>query len=134
MTTIAACSIEGVMCSDSGWTDGTNRGTARKVFKIRGSLLGFAGNLDEIQPWIDDYRRGVEPSGKHVQALRLEGGRLTYWVLGGWMNVLETRFAIGTGAQAARGAMAHGATVREAVRTAITLDAGSFGPVRTYRV
>lgn len=122
------------MCSDSGWTDGTSRGAARKVFRIRGELLGFAGNLDEIQPWIDDYKRGVDPSGNHVQALRLADGKLSYWILGGWMTVLETYFAIGSGAMAARAAMKHGATVRESVRTAITFDAGSFGPVRTYRV
>lgn len=134
MTTIAACVIEGVMCSDSGWTDGTSRGAAKKIFRIRGELLGFSGNLDEIQPWIEDYRRELDPSGNNVQALRLSGGQLSYWILGSWMNVLEPFFAIGSGAMAARAAMDRGATVRESVKTAIKYDAGSFGPVRTYRV
>jgi len=135
MTTIAACSIERVMCSDSGWQDGHQRGAARKVHRIRGDLLGMSGNLDEIQAWLIAYRAGEELTGKHVNAMRLsKDGRIDIWVLGSWFKVEEKFFAIGSGSMAARAAMQHKATVREAVRTAISLDVGSFGPVRTYKV
>ena len=135
MTTIAACSIERVMCSDSGWTDGHQRGTARKVYRVRGDLIGLAGNLDEVQAWLDAYRAGKKLQGKNVSAMRLgPSGRIDVWTAGSWCRLEERWFAIGSGSQCARSAMEHGATARESVKTAIKYDAGSFGAVRTYRV
>lgn len=136
MTTIAACAIEGVMCSDSGWNDGDTRGEARKVFRVRGDLVGFAGVLPDIQAFLADYRKKKEPPAKlAVVALRLnKAGHIHAWSHGEWCAMQEKQFAIGTGGTAARAAMKHGATAREAVKTAISLDAGSFGPVRTYRI
>lgn len=135
MTTIAACAIEGVMCSDSGWNDGDTRGEARKVFRVRGDLVGFAGVLADIQAWLADYRKRRDPPARlEVCAIRLSGGQIHTWTRGEWCAMAEKQFAIGTGGVAARAAMKHGASAREAVKTAISLDAGSFGPVRTYRI
>lgn len=136
MTTIAACSAEMVMCSDSGWNDGDTRGEVRKVFRVRGDLVGLSGDVADIQAWLAAYRRRQDPAPRSsVNALRLStDGQIHTWTLGDWCSMAERQFAIGTGGVAARAAMKHGATVRDAVKTAISLDAGSFGPVRTYRI
>jgi len=135
MTTIAADAIAGVMCSDSGWNDGDQRGVIRKVHRIRGELIGFAGDLDAIQQWVKSQRSKETPHHKLVvTALKLSDGALYTWTLGGWCRHDEKQLAIGSGAMAARAAMMAGASCKEAVRIATKIDAGSFGPVRTYRV
>ncbi len=135
MTTIAACAIEGVMCSDSGWNDGDTRGETRKVFRVRGDLVGFAGDLAEIQAWLAAFRRRQEPKRSGISVLKLSAnGQIHTWALGQWYEMKEKQFAIGTGGVAARVAMDMGATCRQAVLKAIKYDAGSFGPGRTYRV
>ena len=48
MTTVAASLIEGVMCADSHWTDGDEKGPCRKVWRINGALIGFAGGMRQI--------------------------------------------------------------------------------------
>lgn len=135
MTTIAASALEGVMCSDSGWNDGDSRGTVRKVFRVRGDLIGLAGVLGDIQEWLRVYRSKKDPSGRNVTAIRLTpAGHIDTWAGGAWCRMEEKFFAIGTGAMAARGAMMAGASCKQAAMIATKIDAGSFGPVRTYRV
>lgn len=135
MTTIAACSVERVMCSDSGWNDGDTRGETRKVFRVRGDLVGFAGDLADIQEWLAAYRKKREPKRSGISVLRLSAsGQIHTWTLGQWCEMSEKQFAIGSGGVAARVAMDMGATCRQSVLKAIKFDAGSFGPVRTYRL
>ena len=135
MTTIAADADAGVMCSDSGWSDGDQRGAIRKVHRVRGDLVGLSGDIDASQQWLADHRAKREPSPKLiVTALRLSGGAIYTWTAGGWCKHDERQLAIGSGAMAARAAMMSGKSCREAVAIATKIDAGSFGPVRSYRV
>ena len=134
MTTIAACLVTGVMAADSTWTDGTERGIARKVWRVRHELIGLAGDLCELEAWIHAYKAGDKPKGKPY-ALRLSSTGLAVWTSAdGWTPIRERQWAIGSGAAYASGAMAFGATPAQAVRFAITKDVGSGGRVRTYRL
>ncbi len=48
MTTIVADARAGIMASDSLWTDDTVIGSVRKVWRVRGDLIGFAGDVGTI--------------------------------------------------------------------------------------
>jgi ATP-dependent protease HslVU (ClpYQ) peptidase subunit len=134
MTTIAASVADGVMCSDSNWTDGDSCGTTRKVHRVRGELIGLAGDLCEHQAWLADYRAGRKLSPKHINAIRLSSTGLSVWDCpNGWTDVGK-QFAIGSGGKVARGALAAGATCRQAVRIAVDIDAGTGGRVRQYKL
>lgn len=136
MTTIAACAVSGIMASDSHWTDTQDRGLARKVWRIRGVLWGFAGDLGEIEKVRLAIRAGTRPHGvSTVRALILSNGCLSCWDdKNGLLALREKQYAIGSGGQAARAAMAMGATPQRAVYVACQIDAGSSGRVRTYRL
>jgi hypothetical protein len=47
MTTILADLKLGVMVADSSISDGDRVWSGRKVFRFKGTLLGFSGNIDE---------------------------------------------------------------------------------------
>lgn len=139
MTTIAADARAGVMASDSAWIDETQTGLVRKVFRVRGTLIGCAGTLKQIREWVAAHRKAEvidPPEGiDDVTVLRLSSKGLDAWtVADGWCKLVERRFAIGTGGIAARAALEAGADVRDAVRIAIRIGVGSGGPVRQYRL
>lgn len=136
MTTIAADAREGVMCCDSTWNDGTEKGFFKKVFRVRGALVGLAGSVTEIARWLHDYRSGVDVRGQkyEIAAIRLTWSGVERWTSGDDWFPVGVQHAIGTGGMAARAAMAAGAPCRRAVQIAITIDAGSNGPVRTYHL
>jgi hypothetical protein len=137
MSTIAASVAEGVMASDSFWFDGDECGTIRKVYRVRGALLGFAGGVREWSDWLAAVRKSPNdpPLIDDLMVLRLSAAGLHTWnSTDGWLPVDEPRYAIGTGGKCARGAMAAGATCREAVRIATSIDANTGGPVRVYRL
>jgi hypothetical protein len=135
VTTIAADFTERVMCSDSKWTDGNQIGQARKVFTVRGELFGFCGTLSDIDPWLKAWEAERPLPKAKLSVLRLNEAGLHTWEGGdNWTRLRETRFAMGTGGKCARGAMAAGASCREAVRIATTIDADSGGPVRQYKL
>lgn len=136
MTVIAACSVTGVMASDSHWVDTTDRGAARKVFRIRGELFGFAGNLDEIQTAVDTLRAGEDPRGvPTIRALILAPSGLYTWdPTNGRIRLLDKQYAIGTGGQAARAAMMMGATPAKAVAVTCSIDANCSGRARVYKL
>lgn len=139
MTTIAADALAGMMCSDACVTDGIDLSRMRKVYRVRGELLGFCGDLGAWTVWLAEWRAGeLRKSLKRdqVNVLRLSRSGLSTWdSVNGWCALQNTRYAIGTGGHAARGAMAiRGVTLQQAVRAACTIDPGSRGPVRTYRL
>lgn len=139
MTTIAADAKTGLMASDSTWHDETQTGLVRKVFRVRGTLIGCAGTLSQITAWVKAHRRAevVEPPDgiDDVTVLRLTQRGLDAWTAAdGWTKLVEKRFAIGSGGVAARAALEAGADVRTSVRIAIRVGVGSGGPVRTYRL
>lgn len=137
MTTIAADARDGVMCSDSFWTDGDECGNTRKVFRIKGTLVGGAGSTKYLDRWFEAYRAGKPlPKTGDISIIRLSVKGIDCWSAAddGWIPIEQRHFAIGTGGKTARGAMAAGATCARAVRIACDIDATSGGPVRTYRL
>jgi ATP-dependent protease HslVU (ClpYQ) peptidase subunit len=136
MTTIAADATERVMACDAFWFSSDECGLVKKVFRVRGALVGAAGDLREIVRWLEAYRKKRDlPDDLSITVLRLSADGLHTWTAAdGWLPVDEPRYAIGSGGKCARGAMAAGASCREAVRIAATIDAGTGGPVRTYRL
>ncbi len=135
MTTIAADAIAGVMCSDSFWFAGDECGTIRKVFRVHGSLVGIAGDVDHIIAWRTALKANKPLPKVDVTVLRLGTQGLDCWTSGdGWHKVEAKQYAIGGGGKAARGALAAGASCAKAVRIAAGIDAQTGGPVRTYRL
>lgn len=138
MTTIAADSRSGEMACDSEWTDGDTKGLTRKVWRIHGALIGFAGDFREIvqvREWFKLGCVGPPPRGGNVGALILDAKGLQTWTEPDGFCKEESRFfAIGSGGHAARAAMHHGATVRQAVRTAAKIDPNTGPSVRVYRL
>jgi ATP-dependent protease HslVU (ClpYQ) peptidase subunit len=135
MTTVAACLKTRVMAADSQWSDDAEKGTCRKVYRIRGELIGFAGEWEVISKAILWFKKGKEgpPPRGDVSALILNGKITTWEPENGFMEQ-GSMFAIGTGGAAARAAMMAGVDVRKAVQIACRIDAQSGGPVRVYRL
>ena len=121
------------MCSDSHWSDGDQCGPMRKVWRIKGALYGLAGDLTEVKRWREDVANGRESKSKAAVLRLSEQGVLTWDAINGWVDVGKT-FAIGSGGKVARGALAAGATCRRSVVIACSIDAGSGGAVRSYRL
>lgn len=137
MTTIAADSRAGVMCADSIWSDGTEKASFKKVFRVRRALVGLAGTITEIERWVADYKAGVDIAGRKydIQAIRLTTAGIDRWSSGDdWFHIAEPQYAIGSGGLAARAAMMAGADCKRAVQIATQIDASSGGAVRCYRL
>ncbi len=135
MTTIAADLKTGTMVSDTQWNDGAEKGSTRKVYRINGELIGFAGDwalITKAIAWFKQGKKGPPPKGE-ISALVLNGRIQTWEPENGFMDQ-GNQFAIGTGGAAARAAMMAGSDVRTAVRIACKIDAMSGGPVRAYRL
>lgn len=139
MTTIAADLLRGVMCADTQWNDGSMKGRWRKVYRRKGALIGLAGALSEHAIWLKAYDTGLwedhYPSIHETVAIRLDRASLSTWTIeDGWIKVQEPRWAIGSGASFAIGAMDAGATVEQAIRVALKRDAGTSGRVSRFRL
>lgn len=132
MTTIIADASLGVMCSDSQWSDDDEKGSVRKVWRIKGALVGFAGDMDQAAKAREFISgRGPAPCG-NVTALWLGPEGLRVWTPSdGWLDIGPVH-AIGSGSKAARAAHFVGATPQQAIRAAAAVDAGTGGRVRTY--
>lgn len=137
MTTIAASARLGVMASDSHWHDGDSKGPVRKVWRIRGRLVGFAGGLGDIErvkAWMRGGEKGKPAGVESVSALELTASGLRCWTIhDGWQPVPDV-YAIGSGGKAARGALLAGATPQRAVDIAREIDAGTSGRTRVYKL
>ncbi|HOX89916.1 MAG TPA: hypothetical protein PLN55_09920 [Burkholderiaceae bacterium] len=142
MTTVLADARLGVMVSDSSASDGTRVWVARKVWRVRGHLLGFAGSMHHFKPIVDWFRFGSTPEevpnmgdasvlilGPTGLYLMDHNSKLPQYVESG-------REAIGAGAQSAIAVHeALGwADPRRAVRIVCKHDATSRPPVRLYRL
>lgn len=137
MTTIVADARTGEMASDTQWSDDNILGHTRKVWRIRGALYGFAGDLREClmaRDWFRGGSKGAPPRGGDVTALILDGGKISTWTAAdGMCPEASPFFAVGSGSAAALGAVHAGATVRQAVRIASKIDPGTGHDVRVYR-
>jgi hypothetical protein len=139
MTTILADWYTGQMAADTGAQAGDRQwmGT-RKVWHVRGELVGLAGLCEQTEAFLTWYRNGATGDGPKFSdsaalvmdeyGMRLYSGSLKP------ISILSKRDAIGTGAQAALAAYeAMGWNdPRKAVRIACNYDSGSRPPIRLY--
>lgn len=123
------------MCSDSFWFAGDECGVSKKVWRVRGALLGAAGDVNHIHEWLTAYKANKPLPKRDIHVLKLSATGMDCWTsMDGWHSVDQPEFAIGSGGKAARAAMAAGATCKRAARIACDIDASSGGPIREYRL
>lgn len=140
MTTVLASVRHGVMVSDSCIMDDDRRYPGRKVFRVRGSLIGFAGEEADHIRFLEWFKGGMDGrfSFGGSKALILTPGRLEMFDANYDRPVhIQCGYdAIGSGGKAALCAFeALGFDdPRRAVRIVCKHDAGSLGPVRVYRI
>ena len=149
MTTIAY--REGVIAADTRGTDeGYHPGIYRteKLFRVDDDIVATAGDDATGMIFVDWYgskrkggRRpkppsalilGIEAASFCVLVLTKEG---LFWA-DKWCRLIKITdefYAIGSGAPYAMGAMAHGATAEDSVRTAMRWDPNTGGEVQTMK-
>lgn len=147
MTTIAY--RNGVMAGDTRISNESDIDVSafRKVYKLRsGALIGFAGNVGDIQKTIDALHvnpnnLGFTPEDDEFEALLvLPDGKVRHWQDATWFDIDAKFFAIGSGGDAANVAMhtmmVLGAEIdpRKAIRVAMKFDKGTGGKVHTVRL
>jgi hypothetical protein len=142
VTTVLADSKAGVMVSDSCLTDKDRIWSGPKIFRIRGHLLGFAGNVDARARFIEWFKKGAI----EADATTFKGGSALVMAPDGKLTqydddalpevILGGREAIGSGGKAAIAAYdALGwKNPRRAVLIACRHDAGSRTPVRVIKL
>jgi ATP-dependent protease HslVU (ClpYQ) peptidase subunit len=108
---------------------------ARKVFRVNRSngdryLVGCAGDLSDCVAflrWMKSNGEAVKPSPTSFQALVIDAKRRIWWIDEKlvYIRLTEKRWAVGSGADYALGAMVAGKSAIEAVRIASRLDNSS---------
>lgn len=139
MTTVLADVRFGVMCSDSNHADDDRVWLGRKVFRIRGSLVGVAGTVANWRAALVWLRKGGErPDFGDASLLVLShDGLFLHTPLDPQPErIASGREAIGSGAKAAMCAYEalNFTDPKRAVRIVCKHDSGSRGPVRIYRL
>ncbi len=147
MTTIVADS-EG-MASDSGTVQGKSIFSlhAQKIFRVKGHLIGITGSCAQSYTIVNDLKIATEDpikyffewsgenyEGASILILDPAGKIWCYDGNGVPYRVNEPAIAIGSGGPVAHAALLAGATLREAVKIAITLDSLSNGKVRYMKL
>lgn len=114
--------------------------TYRKVFKLKdGSLYGGAGTLEQVEFVRRHLVKGTAAPKIDTKwdleaiHIRLDG---SIWAFQGllWMRVDAPYVAMGSGCDAALGALAMGASARAAVKAAMASDMHTGGKVTTVRL
>jgi hypothetical protein len=140
MSTVLASLRHGVMVSDSAMADGDRRYPCRKIYRIGGALLGFAGEESDFIRFMDWFKSGMlgkvnfgESKVLILSPRRLEMFDANYELP---VRITSGRDAIGTGGKAVMCAFeAQGfENPRRAVSIVCRHDANSWGPVRVYRL
>lgn len=130
MTTIT---VKGkVMAADTQMDDEGVISNIRKIFKVRGDLIGFAGSVSEglkfvewyINNDLDDITDLEEISLDETGAIVLtKSGKILTFETHLPIEILDDHFAIGSGAQAAMAAMDCGHDPITAIKIASKRDA-----------
>jgi 20S proteasome alpha/beta subunit len=137
MTTIV-CNREG-MAADKRSTGGAIM-KVTKLFRVNGSIIGAAGNFEQILRFVE-WRRNPEQrptfaSETSLNALELmPNGKILWW--GAEMvpiTVEDEYYAVGSGSPYALGALAMGASLKEAVKIANRWDEQTGPQVQTMRL
>lgn len=142
MTTILADAKLKMMVSDSNVSDDDRSWSSRKVFRSRGALVGFAGEVLQWRYFLDWWKSGATESPdfpfEASAALVLDDSGL-YLFDESTIQLTKVdggREAVGTGGKAAIAAyQALGwKNPRKAVGIAVQHDAQSRAPIRAYRL
>lgn len=142
MTTVVA--TKDALYADSNVVDGNSVFKAQKIYRIRGKLVGCAGDQPMIDFFLDAFRRGTKrvrmpaekraaiPEGdRDFSALIVDEEGIWHLDQNYSMDLVQEPYmAVGSGGDAARGAMAAGATPEQAVEIACQIDSNSRGPVQ----
>lgn len=107
-----------------------------KLHRVNGSIIGFCGNPEQALQFIE-WRRNPDAkptfSEPVFEAIELTAdGQMLWW--GSEMMAIpieDDHYAIGSGAAYALGAMAQGASVKEAIQIAAMYDANTGTEVQT---
>lgn len=140
MTTVLADWHQGIMVSDSGVSDSDRQWSQRKVWRVRGSLVGVAGTLSQAEQFLAWYRRGCldkPPKLDEFSGLVLSPDGLLHYANSHIpLPIASGREAIGSGAKAAMVGyqLLAWQDARRVVRVVCEHDAGSRAPVRLYRL
>jgi ATP-dependent protease HslVU (ClpYQ) peptidase subunit len=135
MTTIIA--TQDGMWSDSAMATGNIQTQVRKIFRVRGHLIGLAGHSHIGSEFLAKFRKSNSPARKReendeFQAVVLfKDGRLLHFDESfGWDEISEPYIAIGSGAPFAITAMDCGATPEQAIEIAAKRDGDTRLPVQ----
>lgn len=142
MTTIAYSRPERLIAADSRQTFDGRPSTCEKLYRRAGAVIGLAGDEGSGLLFLDWYGTGrcrpellVVGEGDFEALVLDDKARL--WRFDKWCRgerISAKYFAIGTGADAALGALHAGASARAAVRIACKIDINSGLPVRALGV
>lgn len=135
MTTIAY--RDNIMAGDTAMTDrGTYCGQYRKIYEMRGALLGVCGCLGEVAKLRDWFIAGTDTAPPEFtsddsEALLVHLSGRVEWIghPGRRMDITGDFHAIGSGFRLALGAMSAGATAEQAVEIACDLDIYTRRPI-----
>ena len=140
MTTILSDAKLGVMVSDSSISDGDRVWGGKKVWRVRGNLIGLSGDDATSQAFLVWYRGGmktkIDMGNTSALILRSDGLFIMDANYTQPQRLVSGREAIGTGGKAAM--CVHEALgftdPRRVVRIVCKHDAASRGPVRVYKI
>lgn len=140
MTTIAY--KDGVMAGDTRAVidEVIEPGHYRKVFKLKdGSLIGFAGNVPDIQAMIREMKKDPNktmPGKSDLYAIKVtQSGKVMERDAGGWSESEDAKYyAIGSGRVPALVAMHCGKSAKQAIEIAMKFDRNTGGKVQTVRL
>lgn len=129
------------MAADSSAIDqGMHVVVATKLWRADGGLIGMAGTIIHMEPFVRWIADGADPDdypcGDFDAIVVDPKGRISLYE-GGGPDPIVCRgpyVAIGSGGPLALAAMDAGAGARQAVKIAIGRDVGSKGPVHTMRL
>jgi hypothetical protein len=139
MTTIAADARRGLMACDSMTSTADSWWPSTKVHRAAGALIGGAGEAASIRQfvaWYADGQRMPKPKiSDNFCALVMSAEGLFYWASNLVPEPIERGFhAIGSGGNAALGALLAGASVQKAVQIACEIDTSSGGEVVLHKL
>ena len=139
MTTIAADARKGLMACDSMTSTADAWWPSTKVHRVADALIGGAGEAASIRQfasWYADGQRLPKPKiSDNFCALVLSREGLFYWASNLVPEPIERGFhAIGSGGNAALGALLAGAQVKRAVEIATEVDTSSGGEVVLHKL
>lgn len=139
MTTIAADARKGCMACDSMTSTGDSWWPSTKVYRVPDALIGGAGEAAAVRQFVSWYADGQRSPRPKIAdtfcALVLTKEGLFYWASNLVPEPIERGFhAIGSGGNAALGALLAGAAVQKAVQIACEVDTSSGGEVFVHRL